>query len=334
MVTERYKRFDLARPQYLGDEHWVSISTELDRLQRSLDAHDDHQVISDLKCLVEAIAKVTLDIDGSPAASNASFPDVVKTAHGKLAQQPGRELAYRSHFGHVATQASKIAVKLGDIRNEFGGGHGRAHQPGVRDEMVDLTLDGALLWARWALRRLGYFSEGRPSTLIRDLVDQPQSFSRGQLRQRLESANLAVLEERHQRAIGVAVGQRSNRGTFVVQWDGVDSCLASDSLAAPWTTEYRMGLARGLWFAADESPTITPRTIREALSVLDPVPDTVDFLVELCREAVATTLPGLPSVADRLAVVAAAEFVRGRAIERPAFEEGVHFMLAHHLDGR
>lgn len=333
MPADRYQRFDLSRPQYLAEEHWNSIATELDRLQRSLEADDHHQTIGDLKCLVEAIAKVTWDIDGVAVPSNASFDAVVNGAHSRLAQQPGNELAYRSEFGNVATQASKIARSLGKIRNEYGAGHGRARLPPVRDEMVDLTLDGALLWSRWALRRLGYFSEGRPSGLINDLVVKPQIFSRGTLERRLEKANLALLEDHHQRAVGMAVGQRSNRGTFVVTGDGVTPCLKSDSTDSPWTVQYRMGLAEGLWFEIDGEPTIWPNdTIEDALTALDPIADCAEFFEHLVDLAVTAVAPGLPYVKDRSSVQASASFVRARRSSRPQAEAAAHDRLAEHLE--
>jgi hypothetical protein len=159
-MTDPYSRFEIVRPDYLGDGHWACIEREADRLWRSLTAGDGSQALGDIKCLVESISRVVLEIDGAPAASNTAFETVVARAHGLLTGQPGRELANQSPFGQLATQASKIAKNLGNIRNEFGGGHGRARTPDLRDEMVALALDGGLLWTRWALRRLGYFSEG------------------------------------------------------------------------------------------------------------------------------------------------------------------------------
>jgi hypothetical protein len=63
-----------------------------------------------------------------------------------------------------------MAVSMGTIRNEHGGGHRRARRPELTGEMLGLAMDGCLRWSRWALTRLGYFARGRPETLIRDLV--------------------------------------------------------------------------------------------------------------------------------------------------------------------
>lgn len=284
MYAPAYSRFDVIRPPLLAQEYWASIESELLRLERSLTADDDVQVIGDAKCLVEATAKVAWDINGTPADSNESFPKVVARAHELLRNQPGHELAHQSTYAALAMQASKMAGNLAEIRNAIGGGHGRARRPFVRAEEVDLALDGALTWVRWALRRLDLFAEGRPDQLIQDLIGsdtEPQrSFTQGLLARRLVSANLPQLEPRWQRALGVAVGQRSAGGTFVVSGDGFIPAVESDDLAV-WPAQYRLGLAQGLLFDGYEQPTIWPRAITLAVKVLAPVRQEEVALTEL-----------------------------------------------------
>lgn len=329
MPAERYDRFQIQRPQFLGDEHWSCITIELERLHRSLDAADDGQALSDIKCVVEATARVALDIAGEPAQPNDSYEKSIGRAHDLLAEQPGHALARGGEFTRAASQARKIAASLGLVRNQFGGGHGRAGMPDIRDEMVDLALDGGLTWARWAVRRLGLFSEGRPSLLIRDLVEQPATFHSGDLRRRLEAANLSAIETHHQQELGVAVGQRVMRQTFVVKWDGLDPCLESDDLSV-WPAGYRIGLLRGLWFAPDGHPTITPRSIRDGLEVIDPMPDAADALHEQVARVRESTRPSLPD-ADQESVRETAEWLRHRESVRPAAEQAALRELLEHL---
>lgn len=329
MPAERYERYEIRRPQYLGDEHWECITTEMSRLHRSLEAEDDGQVLSDLKCLVESVARVALDIAGSPAKPDATLDDTVNRAHQLLATQPGHDLTGERPFAAMASQASKIARNLGNIRNQFGGGHGRARKPGLRHEMVDLALDGSLIWARWAVRRLGLFSEGRPAILIRDLVEEPATFRSGDLHRRLVAANLHGLEPHHQQELGVAVGQRAMRQTFVVRRDGLDPCLASDDLTV-WPAGYRIGLLRGLWFAPDGHATITPQSIRDGLNVLDPVPDGAQALQDQVTRVQEFTKPCLPD-ADQKAVRETAEWLRHRATVRPTTEQTALQELQDHL---
>ena len=325
-----YQRFAVERPPYLGDEYWTSIDAEVARLDRSLASGDLVQAIGGVKCLVEAVAKVALDINGTPADPSASFDATVNKAHTLLAQQPGHELAHESEFGRMATQASKIARNLGNIRNEFGGGHGRARQPRVKDEMVDMALDGGLLWVRWALRRLGLFSEGRPEALIRDLVEDGAVFRAGMLRRRLEAANLPTLEPRHQRALGVAVGQRAMRGTFVVREGGVIACLESDDTESLWTPDYRIGLAQGLLFDPDEQPTVGDQSLRDALMALDPLPDCSKDLGELVERIVTNTEEGTIA-ADVPASYQLEKFINSRAEVRPEPEHAALKRLAEHV---
>lgn len=104
-----YSRFDIERPKHLDEDHWACVELEAVRLARSLDAGDGAQALSDLKCLVESIARIVLDLDGAPADPHAAFDALITRAHTLLAGQPGHELANASPFGVVATQASKIA---------------------------------------------------------------------------------------------------------------------------------------------------------------------------------------------------------------------------------
>lgn len=322
-------RFAVQRPKFLGDEHWESISTELERLKRSLDAGDHSQALSDLKCLVESVARVTLDIAGEPAQSNDSFDKTVTRAHDMLARQPGHALAKGGDFAKMASQACRIARNLGNIRNEYGGGHGRARTPTVRDEMVDLGLDGSLTWVRWAVRRLGLFSEGRPSLLIKDLIEDPATFHSGVLKRRLEAANLAEIDVHHQQELGVAVGQRAMRGTFVVRRDGLDPCLKSDDLEV-WPKGYRVGLMRGLWFSPDGQPTVTPQSIKEGLQVLDPVADCSDEIDEQIKSIVESTQAGFPWL-DQESNEDIVGWLKDRVKVRPEREGSALILLYGHI---
>ncbi|WP_166678027.1 abortive infection family protein [Kribbella kalugense] len=232
--------------------------------------------------MIEAVAKVVLDLNGAPSGG-ADFDPTVKRAHDLLAAQPGHELAHPSPFGNLATQASKMAVSMSAIRNNYGGGHGRARQPELQAEMLDLAMDGSLLWVRWAVRRLGYFAQGRPETLIRDLVGDPTgpiSFSAGDLTSRLQSANLPRSDPRHSRSIGIAVGQRTAQETFNVRIEGVNAASADNDLEH-WPAAYRLGVASGLLFSPDEIPTTTALNLRLALRIYLPVTDAPDEIAKL-----------------------------------------------------
>lgn len=111
-----------------------------------------------------------LDINGTPPAKTDDIPKILPAAHRLLANQPGRELALTGPFGDMANQAMKLTTNLARIRNDYGGGHGRFRVHEMTDEMLHMALDGGLMWTRWALRRIAYFAEGRPTPLINSLI--------------------------------------------------------------------------------------------------------------------------------------------------------------------
>jgi hypothetical protein len=334
VTDDPYVRFHVPRLEHIGTAHTEAIDLELQRFSRAMDARDDGQAIGYLKCLIEAIAKVVLDFNATPAGGADSFDPTVKQAHDLLATQSGHELAHGTHFGNLATQARKMAVSMSTIRNNYGGGHGRARQPELRDEMLDLAMDGTLLWIRWAIRRLGYFAQGRPETLIRDLVGDPTgqiSFSAGDLTSRLQSADLPNIDPRHARSIGLAVGQRAARHTFNVRIEGVDAAVGDNDLER-WPSNYRVGVANGLLFGEDELPTITVGNVQLALQVCIPVMDAPDKIAIMLRRVIATrapgSLPGDPQPNQDLLW-----FVEQNAGNRPGDEEAVWRDLARHLRG-
>lgn len=287
-------------------------------------------MLDDLKCLVESVARITLDIAGEQKPVNASFEQTVNAAHKLLERQPGRGLADGAEFEKIAKQAFHMAQALGPLRNGFGGGHGRAYRPTISEETVLLAIDGAFTWLRWAVRRVGFFSEGRPEMLIRDLIEQRATFRAGDLRERLAAADIPALDVQHQRALGVAVGERVMEETFVVRWDGLDPCLQSAELR-PWTEEYRVGLMNGLWFSREGKHTLTSQSIKDGISVLDPIPDASAELLDQVRVVCKATPTGLPSLGmkDRANLL---EWLKGRRDARPNAESVAFGELTWHIE--
>lgn len=317
----------LDRPEHLPDDNWSAITAEEERLSKAISDGDSESILGALKSLVESVARVAKDIAGEPADNNADFTKTLTRAHDLLCNQRGYELANEAPFSTVASQARKIAGTLGVIRNEFGTGHGRARPPKVLDEMVALSLDGGMMWTRWALRRLGPFAFGRPGPLIEAL--RSGTFYSGVLRGRLEAANLPGLEQRHQRAVGVAVGQRVMRETFVVRWDGLDPCRQSDELD-PWTTDYRQGLATGLVEDEDGRLTLTPHSVQWLTEVVDPIPDNGEWLTELVDRIIENS-PPMPLRGDEQALADARTTLVQREEVRPEAEKPAWLALRTHL---
>lgn len=335
MTIDAYESYRVPHPQHIGEAHADAVDLELQRFARAAEAGDDGQAIGYLKCVIEAIAKVVLDLNGTPAGGTESFDPIVKRAHDLLAGQPGHELAMESPFGNLATQARKMAVSMSTIRNGYGAGHGRARQPELKSEMLELAMDGSLLWVRWAIRRLGYFAMGRPETLIRDLVGDPAgkiSFSRGDLATRLDAANLAVAEPRHVRSIGVAVGQRAAQHTFNVHIEGVKAAINDNDLRR-WPASYRVGVASGLLFSPDELPTVTTYNLRDALEVCTPVTEESEDIAALLARVRASRAPG-PVPGEPESQAELLWFVKQTTGGRPADEQAAWNAIADHLQGR
>lgn len=271
-------RVQLLKPRHLPDINWESIKAEENRLLLAVEENDDSAIIGQAKSLVESIARVAKEIAGEPAEANASFDAVVRRAHSLLQAQPGHDLTDEPVFSRLASNSAKMAASLGNIRNEFGTGHGRSRPPDIVAEMAELAMDGAMVWSRWALRRLGWFAFGRPNTLMDDLT-QGGLFTSGLLAQRLEAANIPALEPQHQRALGTAVGQRASNGTFVVVRDGVDDPIRSGELM-PWTREYRLGVATGLRKDVMGKAVLSAWAMRKTQALLEPIDDVSEWVQE------------------------------------------------------
>ena len=88
---------------------------------------------------------------------------------------------------------------------------------------------------------------GDVTALVRDL--EAEIFHRGDLKRRLNYANLARLQEVDQRRLGLAVARRASQDTFVVIEDGVEAVQPDDP--DNWPPDYVESLLIGLFFDAN-----------------------------------------------------------------------------------
>lgn len=277
---------NLQRPDGLDDASWEAVDVCGRRLEMAQRQHDISLVIGTAKEFVECVAKVVLSARGETIGSNADMSEVIGRAHQALQRQPGEGLATDPPTRDLAQAAKSVALKLGDLRNHLGTGHGRATPPEVKEEHAMLAADSASLWVRWALRRLEHLISGLPSMLARDLVSG-RIFHSGSLRTRLVNADLPRLDEGDQRTIGLAVAHRSLQDTFVVIQDGVDAC-ADDSSLEKWPPGYRAGLVEGLFINREGLIDPTPRLVAKAAQILNPLPsarEVIDHVAAQARQA-------------------------------------------------
>lgn len=272
--------FDLVQPVGIDAQAWQAILAHRDRLRDSLARGTDRSLIlGQAKELAESVARVIITERGDVAPAGMDFCDAIDNAHRVLERQPGPDLSHDPELRAVVQGAKKIVRGLREIRNSFGSGHGRAREPVVELEMIEVAVPAAMLWTRWALRRLGPLILGQPTTLINDLLDG-QVFYSGQLAERLRAANIAELDEAMQQRLGTAVGIRAMRETFNVRIEGVEACGESSALDR-WPRGYRRGVVYGLLFDESGRARLNEWALTAIPALLGPVEDQSAELVDL-----------------------------------------------------
>jgi hypothetical protein len=256
----------LPRAEWLREESWAAIIDAYERLGRAAEADDRPLIVGCAKELVESVARVALSAAGRPSGDNADYQQVLNAAHKTVEHAIGPELPANHPLRQVPTQARKMADQLRELRNRYGTGHGRAVVHDITDEVVETCVHGALIWTRWTLYRLQTVLMGAVQPLIDDLLlNGGIAFYSGDLADRLRAANIAQLDEPDQRALGVAVGQRSARETFNVRIEGVDAC-ADDP--ARWPSAYREGALQGLFINPDGQVFTYPARSASSAAIL------------------------------------------------------------------
>lgn len=264
----------LDRPDGLDGPAWASIDENRSRLQRACASQDWPQAIGSAKELVEATAKVVLDARGTTPPSELDYIEALNEAHKALERQPGPGLASDEDIRNVASAMLKIAKSIREPRNRYGTGHGRAVPAAPPEEVVHVVVDAAMVWCRWALRRLAHLIAGEPNGLARDLNDMTLGrFHRGTLSARLEAADLPHMQPPDQFLLGVAVAHRAMNGTFTVAEEGVEACAESMDLTT-WPVGYRLGLSEGMFLnrAGYVHPSVY--SVQHAAKVLAPMSGT------------------------------------------------------------
>jgi len=231
----RVDRTELARPSHLPDEQWAAIDACRVRLWSALETDDRPAALGSAKELVESVARSVLHITGNTLGSGTSYAQVVSTAHRILGMHPGAMT--NPDIRPIAQSAQTIATTLGAIRNAAGTGHGRATIPPVELETLNISVDSALLWSRWALAVLAPLLYGAASTVIQAVHS---AIGQVTLKGHLEAANLPEQSIEDQRAIGVAFGQEAGGG-FGNAWAVGVTPAVSDARLGYWTKAYRLG---------------------------------------------------------------------------------------------
>lgn len=275
----------IERPVGIPEQNWSAIQGHLDRLNIAIAGRDIPLVIGSAKELVESIAKVVCELRGKTLSNRADFSECVNAAHEELDRQPGKGLAIDRTIRDAAQAAKKIVCTIPETRNLYGTGHGRSFKPEVVDEVALVTIDSALLWGRWALRRLRYVIIGRPETLVNQLDNE--HFRSGLLTEQLELANLGSLSPSDQRLIGLHVAWRALTGTFLVMEEGVEACVRSPDLKR-WPEGYREGLLNGLLIAKSGAIFTNTWAVKQLALLFQSTKGKLDFESIFVLDAVKT----------------------------------------------
>lgn len=270
---------ELARPAALPETAWEAISACQTRLDRAQNANDGPQVLGCAKELAEAVAKVVLSARGHTPPADMSYSTVITQAHKAVDRQAGVGLADAQPVRDIAQGAKGLVTALGALRNSHGTGHGRAFEPHVEDEMLDLAVPATLLWCRWVLRRLEQFIIGDLEPLLAE-INGPGVFYARDLAVRLLATDLPSRSADECRRLGVAVGQRALSGTFNVRIDGVDACAATDDIKR-WPPAYREGVLEGLLLDREGYFAPAAWSVEAAARVVAPLPNLDAVLLDL-----------------------------------------------------
>ena len=238
--------YEIKIPAELDEEHRAAISAHAERLDAAREREDLSDAIGCAKELAESVARVVLDARGQVMSDSSDFTSIITAAHKAVERQPGEGLAGSDEAVRKMAQSAKgLVTELSRLRNEVGTGHGRAKLPLVVEEQARIATDATIVWSRWMLGRLPSYLLSNVRELIKHL--DGRGFRKGLLTARLNAVNLPSLASEDARALGVAVGRRTVRQTFLVRIEGVEPAI---EYPEHYCAAYRTGLVYGLLFNA------------------------------------------------------------------------------------
>jgi hypothetical protein len=198
--------FELLRPDHVQEEPWAAIQRHRLRLEVAWRSSDRPAVVGAAKELIECVARAVLVATEQTIGDRADYAERVNAAHKALARQAGQDVSQSPEIRSIAQSARTIATQVSAVRNAVGARHGRAYTPDIVKEMLTVVTDGALLWTRWALRRLGHLLAGYPNLLIAEVNG---STNRDTLHRHFDAVVLPDQPPEIQQAVGVAFGKQA-----------------------------------------------------------------------------------------------------------------------------
>ena len=135
-----------------------ALYEHLDRLRRAVGDADPALVIGSAKELVESTAKLVLAKREVPWDDrNDDLPDLVGKAHEALGLHPGKSVGPDGSrpVKRILGGLTSVVLGLGELRNQFGTGHGpAAKRVGLHDRHARLAVGSAITWCELVLDTL------------------------------------------------------------------------------------------------------------------------------------------------------------------------------------
>lgn len=263
-VPERGTWFDsFTRPVDLDIESWAAFKSHVDRMQDARARRDLPLAVGCAKETCESLARVVLLARGESYPSNGDYGGLISAAHKAIGQHPGDDLAGDEQSRKMAQSVMRLAGSVGQLRNDFGTGHGSARPPETTIDHAELGCDSAEVWCRWMVRRLPRFLHGDVNAMVGRL--RAGLWHRYELANRLSAVDWDNTPPEDQRRLGIAVGHRALQLTFLVQGEGVDAVYERPERFA---NEYRLGVVSGLLFSVDGTLTTNLSGVENAAKMI------------------------------------------------------------------
>lgn len=266
------------RPTDLPVEQWAAFIEHHERMW-----HANQQTPRDLPHLVgcakelcESMAAIVLTTTGVPFTGKTSYRERIGLAHEAIGLHPGRQLAGDAATRKVVGAIMNLAAGLGDLRNAFGTGHGRAEQALTTEDHAAVAVGAATLWCEFLLRRLPRFLLGVVNPIIARLGQG--TWSKGSLRSHLDAIDWTAIDDGDARRLGIAVAHRTMDETFMVRIEGVNAAVDAP---LKFNAAYRAGLIEGFLFSVDGTFTATEEGAGFVVALMSQVDDPVLLLRKL-----------------------------------------------------
>jgi hypothetical protein len=279
-------RFELTRPDALSPASWDAVEYYRGRLVAAAATDDRPGVVGAAKELIECVARCVLDATERTVGDKEDFNAVIFAAQKALERAAGKDTSSSPEVKVIAGAAQNIATRANVIRNRVGTGHGRARVADIDDEMAEIAGDAAMLWSRWALRRLGHLMAQYPTRLLSELAG---GAPRERLRTVFEEVLLPDQPKDVQHAIGVAFGREAAGGFGNATVVGVTPAASSPDLDV-YPVDYRLGLVNGMVINSDGQIALTEPYVTRLVDILSPIPGdravaAIDELAETAQSA-------------------------------------------------